>query len=193
MGGAAPAELSHAAVAQALERHLKQNPQERGRSRSCRVQGGGGRVSPRYHYLPWVREGAAHAIANRTTSRRCSRAGRASSRDCRSGCSSTTARASTCRCACTARATSSGSTRAASCAPTRSRARPTSSRTTSLHRVRQPGLPVAVHAGRGRRARAAAAVARARRRCARARREAAARTATCRCRRSTCPPPSCPT
>ena len=30
MGGAAPVELSHAAVAQALERHLQENPQDRG-------------------------------------------------------------------------------------------------------------------------------------------------------------------
>ena len=90
-------------------------------------------MSPSYHYLPWVREGAAHAFDEPGHARAGAREadGDAGSRRCRSACSSTTARASTCRCASTGPATSSGSTRAPSCAPTRSRARPTSSRTTS--------------------------------------------------------------
>ena len=96
MAGAAPDELSHAAVAQALERHLQENPQDRGALQVVAAfRRGVGDVSPRYHYLPWVREGAAHAFTNAGHARARAREDRpatAGCRRCRSGCSSTTAR-----------------------------------------------------------------------------------------------------
>ena len=54
-------ESSHAAVKQALERHLKDNPQARGSCRSFPRSRPRCPREPGYRYLPWVREGAAHA------------------------------------------------------------------------------------------------------------------------------------
>ena len=135
MDGAAPDELSHAAVAQALERHLQENPQDRGQLQVVAAfQAGGRRMSPRYHYLPWVREGAAHALHEPGHARAGAREGRrrpqaldAAGRPARQR-----PRAGR-RAAARLRPGRRRRDRPArpSCAPTRSRARPTSSRTTS--------------------------------------------------------------
>ena len=148
-------------------------------------------MSPRYHYLPWVREGAAHAFTNPDTlapvlakadgdRRLLDAPGRPARQRPRA--------ASTCRCASTGRATSSGSTRAPSSAPTRSRARPTSSRTTSP--ASSSTTPTSRGSSRPRRPASNGRLrpwlvlvvlrqSDERQRCARA--------ATCRCRRSTRP------